>query len=140
MASCLRPSAGRSAINVGSIGLQIGVQGFRIMMVLDTDDLLNQFVANKWTGSGAGIAVAGKAVAQGKVPFTNGSITSSTFGKSTMDMMYVPDDFVEFLKLLIAEKVDYLIVDGYAAGYYGHPRVTDDLDDLQYLKQYTLRV
>lgn len=65
------------------------------MVVLETDDLLNQFVANKWTGSAASIAVVGEAVAQGKVPFTSGSITSSTFGKST-DVMYVPDDFVEF--------------------------------------------
>jgi len=41
---------------------------------------------------------------------------------------HVPRDFVEFLKSLISEKVEYLVVGGYAVGYYGHPRVTDDLD------------
>ena len=39
-----------------------------------------------------------------------------------------PQDFVEFLQLLIANKVEYLVVGGYAVGIHGHPRFTGDLD------------
>ncbi len=37
-------------------------------------------------------------------------------------------DFREFIELLIKNKVEYLIVGGYAVGLYGHPRYTGDLD------------
>lgn len=37
-------------------------------------------------------------------------------------------DFKEFLELLIKNKVEYLVVGGYAVGYHGHPRYTGDLD------------
>jgi len=37
-------------------------------------------------------------------------------------------DFKEFLQLLIKNKVEYLVVDGYAVGYHGYPRFTGDLD------------
>jgi hypothetical protein len=37
-------------------------------------------------------------------------------------------DFKEFVKLLIENQVEYLIVGGYAVGIHGHPRYTGDLD------------
>lgn len=37
-------------------------------------------------------------------------------------------DFKEFVILLIKNKVEYLIVGGYAVGIHGHPRYTGDLD------------
>lgn len=37
-------------------------------------------------------------------------------------------DFKEFVQLLIKNKVEYLIVGGYAVGIHGHPRYTGDLD------------
>ena len=40
----------------------------------------------------------------------------------------LPNDFKEFLKLLNLYKVEYLLVGGYAVGYYGYPRATGDLD------------
>ena len=40
----------------------------------------------------------------------------------------LPNDFKEFLKLLTRNKVEYLIVGGYAVGYYGYPRPTGDMD------------
>ena len=42
--------------------------------------------------------------------------------------MKLPSDFKEFLKLLNASKVEYLLIGGYAVGYYGYPRATADLD------------
>jgi predicted nucleotidyltransferase len=37
-------------------------------------------------------------------------------------------DFLGFIELLEAEKVDYLIVGGYAVGLHGFPRYTGDID------------
>ncbi|MBI1801863.1 MAG: hypothetical protein HY259_02820 [Chloroflexi bacterium] len=40
----------------------------------------------------------------------------------------LPPDFKEFLKLLKDREVKYLLIGGYAVGYYGYPRATNDLD------------
>lgn len=40
----------------------------------------------------------------------------------------VPRDFRDFLKLLEDEGVAYLLIGGYAVGYYGYPRATADMD------------
>jgi hypothetical protein len=40
----------------------------------------------------------------------------------------LPNDFKEFLKLLRAHGVEYLLIGGYAVGVHGRPRFTNDLD------------
>ena len=40
----------------------------------------------------------------------------------------LPHDFKEFLKLLNAHNVEYLLIGGYAVGYHGYPRATADMD------------
>ena len=45
-----------------------------------------------------------------------------------METMQLPEDFKEFLKLLNENEVRYLLVGGYAVGYYGYPRATHDMD------------
>jgi hypothetical protein len=45
-----------------------------------------------------------------------------------MALANVPHDFKEFLKLLSAHQVEYLLVGGYAVAYHGYPRATGDLD------------
>ena len=40
----------------------------------------------------------------------------------------LPADLREFLKLLNSARVEYLLVGGYAVGYYGYPRATGDMD------------
>ena len=40
----------------------------------------------------------------------------------------LPQDFRDFLKLLEDEAVAYLLIGGYAVGYYGYPRATADMD------------
>jgi hypothetical protein len=44
-----------------------------------------------------------------------------------MDLL-LPPDFKEFLALLDSERIDYLLVGGYAVSYHGYPRPTGDLD------------
>ena len=43
-------------------------------------------------------------------------------------MVQLPRDFKEFLQLLNENKVEYLLVGGYAVAYYGYVRATVDLD------------
>ena len=45
-----------------------------------------------------------------------------------MATIHLPPDFKDFLKLLNAHKVEYLLIGGYAVGYYGYPRATADMD------------
>ena len=44
-----------------------------------------------------------------------------------MENLTLPEDFKEFLRLLNKNKVDYLLIGGYAVGYYGYPRTTADI-------------
>ena len=44
-----------------------------------------------------------------------------------MDMV-LPPDFKDFLKLLNVKKIRYLLIGGYAVGYHGYPRATNDMD------------
>jgi hypothetical protein len=45
-----------------------------------------------------------------------------------MASVNLPPDFKEFLRLLNAHRVEYLLIGGYAVAYHGHPRATADLD------------
>ncbi|MBI4203802.1 MAG: hypothetical protein HY527_02140 [Betaproteobacteria bacterium] len=40
----------------------------------------------------------------------------------------LPTDFKDFLRLLNSKQVEYLLIGGYAVGYYGYPRATADMD------------
>lgn len=40
----------------------------------------------------------------------------------------LPPDFKEFLKLLKEHEVHYLLIGGYAVGYHGYVRATEDMD------------
>lgn len=43
-------------------------------------------------------------------------------------MIQLPPDFKEFLRLLNFHQVEYLLIGGYAVGYYGFVRATGDMD------------
>jgi len=45
-----------------------------------------------------------------------------------MATIQLPHDFKEFLRLLNAHRVEYLLIGGYAVGYFGYPRATADMD------------
>jgi hypothetical protein len=40
----------------------------------------------------------------------------------------LPQDFKEFLQFINENRVEYLVVGGYAVGYHGYPRATGDID------------
>ena len=45
-----------------------------------------------------------------------------------MEQIEFPQDFSEFLKLLNAHHVEYLLIGGFAVAIYGYPRTTADMD------------
>lgn len=45
-----------------------------------------------------------------------------------MDTIELPPDLSEFLRLLNAKSVEYLVIGGYAVVFHGYPRLTGDLD------------
>ena len=45
-----------------------------------------------------------------------------------MGTSLLPSDFKDFLRLLNSKKVEYLLIGGYAVGYYGYSRATADID------------
>ncbi len=45
-----------------------------------------------------------------------------------MATVHLPPDFKEFLQLLNSHQVEYLLIGGYAVGYYGYPRATADMN------------
>jgi hypothetical protein len=57
----------------------------------------------------------------------NACATWNIYADKTMDLE-LPKDFKEFLRLLRAHGVEYLLIGGWAVGYHGYPRSTDDLD------------
>lgn len=69
-----------------------------------------------------------KSAIGGPKPHKNAWRPSNSCGKSTMASMQLPADFKEFLKLLNAHQVEYLLIGGYAVGYHGYPRATGDMD------------
>lgn len=52
----------------------------------------------------------------------------SRFCVASIMAIELPLDFKGFLRLLDANRVDFLLIGGYAVGYHGYPRVTGDID------------
>ena len=63
---------GWAAVNNFSVGLQLGGQGKKILIVFANTDVLNKFQSGLLTGNAQGVAVAGDASANGTAPFQDG--------------------------------------------------------------------
>lgn len=68
-------------------------------------------------------------------PYGSGSrhLSPSVWNITHGNMVLLNQDFKEFLSLLNAHKVRYLIIGGFAVAFHGHPRYTKDLDDVENL-------
>ena len=54
-----------------------------------------------------------------------------------MASLELPQDFRELLKLLADRRVEYLLIGGYAVGYYGYPRTTADMANEVWMPRWT---
>jgi hypothetical protein len=56
-----------------------------------------------------------------------------------MGKMQLPEEFKEFINLLNSNGVKYLLLGGWAVGYYGNPRATKDIDFLVFIDNSNLK-
>ena len=63
---------GWAAISTPSLGLQAGVQGFKMLVVIEDAATFESFKKSKLSGSASGVAVAIEAGGSVKAPFENG--------------------------------------------------------------------
>lgn len=63
---------GWAALNTGSIGLQAGIQGYKMLIVIEDQATLDKFMDNQLDGSVSAVAVAGKKGGSARAPFENG--------------------------------------------------------------------
>jgi lipid-binding SYLF domain-containing protein len=87
---------GWASVNNGSLGLQAGVRGFKMLVVFEDQATLEQFKQNKLTGSVSGVAVAGEAGVNSKVSFTNGVAVYQGASTGLIAGINVGFDFMRF--------------------------------------------
>lgn len=63
---------GWGAVNIGSIGLQAGVRGFKMLIVIQDQATLEKFQQNQLSGSVSGVVVVSETGTSGNAPFSNG--------------------------------------------------------------------
>jgi len=97
-----RPDGGQigwAMINTGSLGLQAGVQGFKMLVVFQDEATLKQFMANKLTGSVTGVGVIGDQGGSGTVNFENGVAIYQGANKGLMAGVNVGLDYMRYRDL-----------------------------------------
>lgn len=87
---------GWAAINTGSIGLQAGVQGFKMLIVLEDELTLRRFIDNSLTGGVSGVAVAGEAGGSATQPFVNGVAVYQGANNGLMAGVNIGLDYVRY--------------------------------------------
>jgi lipid-binding SYLF domain-containing protein len=91
---------GWAALNTGSFGLQAGVRGFKMLIVIQDEVTLQNFKTNKLTGSVAGVLVGGEASAPiGRAPFSRGLAIYEHANVGLMAGMKVGLDYLRFRPL-----------------------------------------
>lgn len=63
---------GWAALNTGSVGLQAGVRGFKMLIVLEDQAALRRFMDNRLSGGVSSVVVVGDNASSGRAPFENG--------------------------------------------------------------------
>jgi lipid-binding SYLF domain-containing protein len=95
---------GWAAINAGSIGLQAGVKGFRMLLVLQDDETLRRFKANQLAGSVTGVAVLGRAGGTGTGQFNRGVVIYEGASAGLMAGVNIGLNYIRFEPMAKDEK------------------------------------
>ncbi|MCP3905973.1 MAG: hypothetical protein GY715_20300 [Planctomycetes bacterium] len=90
---------GWAAINTASIGLQAGVQGFKMLMVFENEAVLRRFKEGKLTGSFTGVAVGIEAGGSGSASFTDGVAMYQGANTGLMAGVNVGGDLIRYAPL-----------------------------------------
>lgn len=93
---------GWAAVNTASLGLQAGVQGFRMLVVLENQATLEKFKNNQLQGSANVVAVASEAGGSGTAAFRNGVVMYQGANRGLMAGVDLSLDYLRY-KSLAAE-------------------------------------
>jgi len=90
---------GWGAINTGSLGLQAGVQGFKMLVVFEDEATFRDFQRERLTGSASAVAVAGEAGGSAAQPFTSGVAIYQGANKGLMAGVNIGLDLMQYEEL-----------------------------------------
>jgi lipid-binding SYLF domain-containing protein len=87
---------GWGAINTGSLGLQAGVRGFKMLMVIQDEATLNRLKENKLTGSVSGVVVVAETGSSATAAFENGVAVYQGAGSGLMAGVNIGLEYLRF--------------------------------------------
>lgn len=90
---------GWGAINIASIGLQAGVRGFKMLVVIEDKRTMDQFKSNQLRGSVSGVVVAAEAGTSGTAQFTNGVVAYQGASSGLMAGANIGLDYMRYKPL-----------------------------------------
>ena len=94
---------GWAAINTGSIGLQAGVQGFKMLVVFQDEATLNRFMQDRLSGSISGVVVVGRSGGSATAPFENGVAIYQGASTGLMAGVNIGLDYMRYQSLADAQ-------------------------------------
>lgn len=90
---------GWSAINTGSLGLQAGVRGFKMLMVVQDEATLNRLKENKLSGSVSGVVVVAESGQSATAQFENGIAVYQGASSGLMAGVNIGLEYLRFERL-----------------------------------------
>ena len=90
---------GWGAINTGSLGLQAGVQGFRLLVVFQDQATLEKFKANQLSGSVSGVAVVAETGTSAAASFDKGVAVYQGAQRGLMAGVNIALDYMRYKPL-----------------------------------------
>jgi lipid-binding SYLF domain-containing protein len=87
---------GWAAINNGSVGLQAGVEGFKLLLILQNDQVLQALMKGQLTGSATGVLVVAQGGSSGAAKFTNGVAAYESAQEGLMAGVNIGLDFIRY--------------------------------------------
>ncbi len=90
---------GWAAINTGSIGLQAGVQGFKMLVVIENESTMAKFMENQLQGSAGGVVIVGETGGSSRAHFDNGLAVYQGANTGLMAGVNVGLDYIRYKPL-----------------------------------------
>ena len=90
---------GWAAINNASLGLQAGIQGFKMLVVFKNEETLNRFMKNRLSGSVSAVVVVVDDGMSAKAPFENGVAIYEGASRGLMAGINIGLDYMRYQPL-----------------------------------------
>jgi lipid-binding SYLF domain-containing protein len=87
---------GWAAVNTGSLGLQAGVQGFKMLVVIENEVTMEKFKNNTLSGSVSGIVVVAESGSSGTAKFERGVAVYQGANKGLMAGLNLGLDYMRY--------------------------------------------